>query len=134
MRTLCFPCCLLLAIACSEGREENPVEPQPAPADTREGRRHLRLCLKMSSDALERSEFDLATAHAQKALEIDPDSARACELILLAALRRMGGDDRERRANFNAEWREIMKRLECDVFRVHDVLDYPEDRDEVAQK
>ena len=127
-------CCLLLAVGCSEQRVDNPVDAKPTPIEESEARRHLRLWLQLSSDAIERGEFDLAQAHARKALESDPHSARATELLALATRRKAAAKDRELREKLNTEWREAVKRLQgpCDLVGP-EPLNYPENRDEVVR-
>jgi len=127
-------CCLLLAVGCSEQPVDNPVDSEPTPIEESEARRHLRLWLQLSSDALERGEFDLAQAHARKALETDPHSARATELLALAAKKRSAANDRKLREKLNAEWREAIERLQgpCDLVGP-EPLNYPENWDEVVR-
>ena len=101
----------LVRAVCAESEQATTAAPQPAAVS--EELQRMVIYMRMASDAYDRSEYDLARAHAEKVLALEPNNERAKELLRIAKESRYAADQDKIRKEFHDEWHTVMAQLEA---------------------
>ena len=96
--------------------------------------RRMTIYMRMASDAFDRGEYDLAQAHAEKVLALDPRNGHAKELIRIAKETKYVSDRNEIREEFRDEWRTVMEQLEVIAMPHPEILRYPKSWGEISMR
>jgi len=96
--------------------------------------RRMHIYMQMASDAYDQGEYDLAQAHAEKVLALDPRNEQAKELIRIAKETKYVSDRNEIREQFRDEWRSIMEQIEMLAMPHPEIMNYPKNWDEISKR
>jgi len=99
-----------------------------------EALRRMKVFLQMASDAYDRGDYDLAIANAEKVRALDPQNKSAIELVRLARETKYVSERKQIQQEFNDQWQTIMESIEQDALPHPDILRFPANWDEIAQR